>query len=58
MISLVFAFKVTVFVRLESKVCLTQITQIQFPKLPKIIAQVQFPQHLSEIEIHKFPFQA
>ena len=38
MISLVFAFKVTVCVRLVCKLRLTQIAQ-----LPKIIVQDQFP---------------
>ena len=43
MISLVFAFKVTVRVRLVCKLHLTQIAQIQFPKLPRRIVQDQFP---------------
>ena len=43
MISLVFAFKVMVCIRIVYKLHLTQIAQIQFPKLAKIIIQIPFP---------------
>ena len=48
-ICLVFVFKITMFIRLSHKLFNVMIDQNNCPS--------PISQHLSEIEIHKFPFQ-